>query len=644
MGRFLKLMSAHGLPVMAEEATGHITNGRMGLPGNVSVFAYHPDENARQLYLTACLPEGRVPALRPQETVGQFVPVNLSRTSSDSFCLYSPRSNLFAVAARPGHDDAAGHVLFSVKEPKGWERFTAAFCDQAVVPRSLAEAAPFLERFHAQPKSLAGIAALLAELPENALGRDILNAVGFVLPNQLLTALAEECQRQGWMRQRFAELYPDDLSASHGLPGLCDWIEQRMEQGSPTKASPFRGIALRHLIPTFGRREQSSEHRPDKPGNTPRIKKLGPEFDKLDDANGSFGSLPHACTMALRQITRPRQRACVIATARNEGRAIVEWVAHYKAVGFDEIFIYSNDNEDGSDALLRRLAQAGEIVWTDNVLNQGRRPQPKAYAHALQLDPHVLDYEWSLVVDLDEFLEFDWSIFGSLADYLDWCECLTLDAICFSWLVMGSNGETVWRDASMRQRFPFRRNLASAGCHVSPLVKSFFRTNRYVMSTPHSPISFLAKPRVVVTPSGELFSFDPARGRGQSLNPTIHMGWIAHYFFKSNEEFLRKFSRSRGDAALTTDLTFPSLTKHFLNAFLESTERVADIRPPGQFDLRLEAEVQRLRALPGVAQAERAIRAWYEQSHERMVEAAMSSSAIADAGDVGKTFMRPFSG
>ena len=37
---------------------------------------------------------------------------------------------------------------------------------------------------------------------------------------------------------------------------------------------------------------------------------------------------------------------------RDEGLVILEWVAHYRALGFDTIVVYTNDNTDGSDDLL----------------------------------------------------------------------------------------------------------------------------------------------------------------------------------------------------------------------------------------------------------------------------------------------------
>lgn len=46
----------------------------------------------------------------------------------------------------------------------------------------------------------------------------------------------------------------------------------------------------------------------------------------------------------------PTKKAAVVVAMRDDGVSILEWIAHYRALGFEGIFIYSNDNNDGSDS------------------------------------------------------------------------------------------------------------------------------------------------------------------------------------------------------------------------------------------------------------------------------------------------------
>jgi hypothetical protein len=75
-------------------------------------------------------------------------------------------------------------------------------------------------------------------------------------------------------------------------------------------------------------------------------------------------------------------RVALCAIVRNEIRAIVEWLAHYKALGFSDLLIYDNASTDGTTEVLRALDTAGELIHLDWPHEMGPRPQRLAYAHA----------------------------------------------------------------------------------------------------------------------------------------------------------------------------------------------------------------------------------------------------------------------
>ena len=200
---------------------------------------------------------------------------------------------------------------------------------------------------------------------------------------------------------------------------------------------------------------------------------LPPEWDFLAEAglNGRTITAAHTLSAAARASVPPRRPVCVVATARNEGLYLLEWIAYHHLVGAEALFIYSNDNSDGSDDLLRALALSGEITWIENHLDVGRGAQPKAYGHAFSVLPGVLDYRWSLVIDLDEFFSFDVGRFRSLPDYIAWQETQRVDAISLNWLVYGSGGASAWSNGPMVERFTKRLPW------IDPHIKSLSRTN-----------------------------------------------------------------------------------------------------------------------------------------------------------------------
>ncbi len=63
-----------------------------------------------------------------------------------------------------------------------------------------------------------------------------------------------------------------------------------------------------------------------------------------------------------------------LTSARNEGSYLLDWIAYHRSIGFDHIFIYTNDNTDGSDDLLDRLAYTGAVTWLRNELGSHSLP------------------------------------------------------------------------------------------------------------------------------------------------------------------------------------------------------------------------------------------------------------------------------
>jgi hypothetical protein len=93
----------------------------------------------------------------------------------------------------------------------------------------------------------------------------------------------------------------------------------------------------------------------------------------------------------------------IAASAKNEGRFLLEWIAYHRLIGVTSFLIYTNDCEDDSPALLDRLGELGIVTHVPNPVEPGEQPQPKAMARARQ---HTLvkNAEYLLPIDLDEFL------------------------------------------------------------------------------------------------------------------------------------------------------------------------------------------------------------------------------------------------
>ena len=95
--------------------------------------------------------------------------------------------------------------------------------------------------------------------------------------------------------------------------------------------------------------------------------------------------------------------AGLIGTVKDEGPWLLEWIAHNKVMGFDEIAIASNDCSDGTDLILNRLEEMGLLTHIDNPGPYTRTIQMDAY-YKLQNLPVMQQCEWLMPLDPDEFL------------------------------------------------------------------------------------------------------------------------------------------------------------------------------------------------------------------------------------------------
>ncbi|TMM54895.1 glycosyltransferase family 2 protein [Sulfitobacter sabulilitoris] len=135
---------------------------------------------------------------------------------------------------------------------------------------------------------------------------------------------------------------------------------------------------------------------------------------------------------------------------RNEAAFLLDWLAHHRAVGFDHVLVYSNDCDDGTDAMLDRLAEMGHVT---HIRNDG--PYAKggiqftALKRAGTLDV-VRQAEWLLPLDVDEFVNIHVGD-HTLAALLNALPQAT--AITLTWRLFGNAGQVRYQDAPVTRTF-----------------------------------------------------------------------------------------------------------------------------------------------------------------------------------------------
>ncbi|WP_375382823.1 glycosyltransferase family 2 protein [uncultured Sphingomonas sp.] len=142
-------------------------------------------------------------------------------------------------------------------------------------------------------------------------------------------------------------------------------------------------------------------------------------------------------------------RATLVATMRDEGPFILEWIAYHRLIGFDDILVCTNDCVDASPALLDVLQERGLVRHLRCTPAANEKAQLVAYREAEQ----VLADDWPdllMVLDADEFLNIHVGD-GRLPALLAAVPGAT--AFMLSWRVFGSSGHGHWSPELTTRRF-----------------------------------------------------------------------------------------------------------------------------------------------------------------------------------------------
>jgi hypothetical protein len=291
--------------------------------------------------------------------------------------------------------------------------------------------------------------------------------------------------------------------------------------------------------------------------------------------------------------------------------------------------------------LLRRLSEAGAIHWLESIVDGDTMPQYKAYNHALNALPQVLDYEWALFLDIDEYLVIDPDRFAGLTDYVAWQEQQPVDAIGFSWVWIASSGQNKSSFDFVRSRFT-QRYIGESPYVVQSRggpdkhIKSIFRPQRFLFCQPHYPKTDWRVPIAMRDSSGyphlNYYGGEPAF----SLHPRADVAWVNHYFYKSAEEFVWKRSRGSGNHKVSS-----ILTPYWLRAFASqhwSTDIVQDdriLRCGTAFKECYDA----LLSIKGVPQILEEVREAFSTELTRITTQLLNDPAFADEDEPVQRFL-----
>ena len=223
---------------------------------------------------------------------------------------------------------------------------------------------------------------------------------------------------------------------------------------------------------------------------------------------------------------------CLI--AKNEEPYLLEWVAHYRLLGFDEIVVYENNSTDNSQALLKKLADASKITYRAWSHGAREAPQITAYKDALA----KARTEWMLFVDTDEFLVLHED--RNVRDFLKRFDKTDVTAIGLNWRVFGdSHLKIAETDRLVTERFTW---ASKPEFPVNGHIKSFIRVKAlddlvsvHICRTTGRPVHASGKPLHM-------------KNWGISDEIDFDVAQVNHYYTKTYAEYETK--KQRGNATV----------------------------------------------------------------------------------------------
>ena len=494
-----------------------------------------------------------------------IIPYFIERQADGLVALRHPRSNRY-VSVRPADDAEVVEVASDRVVARGWEHFRLEERREPFRGRLIQTARAFANAVSQMDFAAASLADWVRGSSTETV-RLLFKPLLRMLPPVEFERFATIClDPASKVTTPLAGAFADDPWLAEAIPATLEWLADRHCRDTAVASALCDGMGL-------------------------------PGFPADQPISFMLASL-------MRRHVAARRRLCILATARDEGPYLLEWIAYHRSLGVEHFFIYTNDITDGSDTLLKELSRDGYVTHIENICqDKALSPQLKAYGHALSCLPDILDFEWTAIIDLDEYIT------------LEETENRTIPQILDSSLYAGGGGVALnWRmfgpaDAELPVAAPIIARSWRCEPALNNHIKTIIRTRQCNWSGPHAPEWTRPEERIVLNPKGE--DYRPNKRSAStsfSDTPCYETMWVSHYFYKSFPEFVWKFSRNRGDTGAANRKSFDVLP-HFCEEFVRFSREentVADLSMKRRIPECLK-QLQLLRSRPGIARTERQV-------------------------------------
>jgi hypothetical protein len=152
----------------------------------------------------------------------------------------------------------------------------------------------------------------------------------------------------------------------------------------------------------------------------------------------------------------PQYRHAIVAFARWETDAILEWLTYHRSIGFDHVYLYCNDDDptEPFDRVCPFLGGPAPFVTFNHYPVQGR--QWETYLHWFR--SYTSETEWVAFLDIDEFLALPGT--ENVGHYIEQFPP-ACDAIHVHWIYYGPMGFATRPPGSVLRQYTRRQAWVS---------------------------------------------------------------------------------------------------------------------------------------------------------------------------------------
>ena len=292
-------------------------------------------------------------------------------------------------------------------------------------------------------------------------------------------------------------------------------------------------------------------------------------------------------------------RHVLISSMKDEGPFVLEWVAHHLVLGFERIFVATNDCRDGTDRLLGSLDRAGYVGHVANVLKAGDIPQHAGYQKIRQTQ-NIDSFDWLMMLDADEFLNVHVGD-HRVQDLTRWADP-DIDVISLCAMTFSDAPEVNWRPGRVCALFPNRlavhhkANVALKSLTRNPARFKGIHNHHMVGWRGPSAIKVLRADGVRFEVSDDL----PIWKQLRNLSPRLVSHRLAqynHYAIKTRDSFMLRRDRGRGAVAVTSEET----ARHTDAYFTARTDAEATETTIWRYAAEVESLMARMLTDPEIA-------------------------------------------